>query len=245
MKSNYYSLFTLALMTLFIFACNSPDASKQETSEEETTEETTAQEEASDEVMSPQTALIITHEVADFDKWKVKYDEHATARQEAKMDDWALLTGRDNANMVTIIFKVGDMEAAKSFIGSEDLKAAMEGAGVMGQPNMRFSNVVFVDQEAAKSSNVRLYVQHKVRDFEDWKEVFDSKADMHSQAGVTPVAIARGVEDENDLTVVLTAADFETIENFVANPELKAAMGDAGVEGEPTFNYMNIHNIAF
>ncbi|MDX1685171.1 MAG: hypothetical protein R3275_08035 [Saprospiraceae bacterium] len=245
MKTNYFSLFTLVLLSGLLFACNSPGSSNEESAEEETTEDTVAQEEKTEKVASPRTAIIITHEVEDYDTWKEAYDEHASAREEANISEWALLRGRDNPNMVTVIGKVGDMEAAKEFTKSEDLKSKMESAGVIGKPNIRFGKVEVIDQEAGKSSDVRLYVRHKVEDYEAWKEFFDSKSDMHEEAGVSPVAVARDVENMNDVTVVLTATDFETLEKFKNNPDLKEAMKNAGVVGEPTFTFMNIQSLQF
>ena len=54
--------------------------------------------------------------------------------------------------MVTVIQNVGDMKAAKGFVNSEDLKKAMEGAGVVGKPKMRFSTVDVLDKEAGKAT---------------------------------------------------------------------------------------------
>jgi hypothetical protein len=235
----------LAVITSMFFACNSPDSAQGNSTEEAAADSTAQETEETSEVASPNTALIISHGVADFDAWKAKYDEHASARAEANLSDWALLTGRDNPNMVTIIFKVGDMEAAKAFIASEDLKSKMAEAGVEGEPSLQFASVEVMDQEAAKSSDVRLYVKHKVENYEAWKAVFDSKADMHKEAGVTPVAIGRNLEDPNDLTVVLTAADFESLEAFIENAELKEAMEKAGVIGKPVFDFMNLQKIQF
>ena len=239
--------FILLLLTgLFFIACGSPESSqKDEEMSQDSTEESATDMDSADDMASTPIGLIVTHEVEDYEKWKAKFDEHASARNEAQLSDWALLRGRDNPNMVTVIGKVGDIDAAKAFIASEDLKSVMEGAGVKGEPNIRFAKVEVLDQEAAKSSNVRLYTQHKVKDYAAWKSVFDSKAEMHQEAGVSAVAIGRDMDDENDITVVLTAADFETLENFIKNPELKAAMEQAGVMGEPNFSFMNIQSLQF
>ena len=120
MKTNYLFLFSLALMVSVLFACNSENSSQKEADAEEMTEEaaTNESEDMSND-MTSQTALIISHEVEDFNAWKVKFDEHASAREEAQMQDWAMLTGRENPNMVTVIFKVGDVDAAKAFTSSE------------------------------------------------------------------------------------------------------------------------------
>lgn len=243
MKANHLSFFALLFFAGFFFACGSPDANDSGESDSETTEEMVDDQADSEEMTSPKTALIIAHEVEDYETWKAAFDEHASARQAANMSDWALLTGRDNPNMVTVIENVGDMEAAQAFIQSEDLQAAMAGAGVKGEPDIRFVNVRVLDPEAGQSSDLRLYVRHKVEDFDTWQEVFASKGDMHTEAGISPVAIARNMEDGNDVTVVLTAADYGALESFINNPELKVAMTEAGVIGEPQLSYMKIQSL--
>jgi quinol monooxygenase YgiN len=243
MKTKPLSFFILALFVSFIVACGSPGGEQGGEATAETTEENAAEQEEDDIATSQRIALIIVHEVEDYEMWKAKFDEHSSARQDAGMSDWALLTDRDNPNLVTVIESVGDMDAAEEFIVSEDLKSAMEGAGVVGEPDVWFSTVEVLDSEAAKSSNVRLYVQHEVEDYDKWRTVFDSKSDLHAEAGVSPVAIARNLGNTNALTVVLTAADFETLENFANNPDLKEAMMNAGVVVEPEFKFMNLQSL--
>jgi heme-degrading monooxygenase HmoA len=82
--------------------------------------------------------LLIRHKVADFEKWKPVYDAHAQARQKAGLTEEQLLRGIDDPNEVILLFKADDLEAAKEFCQSSDLRAAMQRAGVVDTPDLYF-----------------------------------------------------------------------------------------------------------
>lgn len=46
-------------------------------------------------------------------------------------------------------------------------------------------------------------VQHTVRDYDDWKPVFDAGEAVRTRHGCTGHAIYRGGDDANDLTIML------------------------------------------
>ena len=249
MKTKKLSFILLSLLTVLFFACNSSDSGQAESAEEaveevaeEMAEEVEEMAEEVDDAISSesQIALIVTHQVADFASWKEAYDAHADVRQEANIEQWALLTGKDDPNLVTVVGKVGDIEAARGFMQSEDLKQKMQEAGVIEEPKIMLGEVVFFNEEAAQSSTTRLYVSHEVEDYDAWKTVFDGKSDLHAEAGISIIAVARSLDNQNNVVVVSTAADFETLQNFVDRPELQEAMKEAGVVGEPTMNFMNL-----
>lgn len=74
-------------------------------------------------------------------------------------------------------------------------------------------------------------INHTVADYDTWKEVFDTYPP--SKGGALFHRINRSVDDANNITVV---AGFETADAaraFVNNPDVKEAMGRAGVLGAP------------
>lgn len=83
--------------------------------------------------------LLVSHEVADWPKWKEVYDEHKPARDAAGLASRGIARSVDNPNMLYLNFAVGDLDAARAFVGSEDLKQAMANAGVVGVPNIFFT----------------------------------------------------------------------------------------------------------
>ncbi len=81
---------------------------------------------------------IIHHKVRDFAVWKSAFDDHLSTQTAAGMTNGRVFQSADDPNAVTILFDVADIARAKEFIGSADLKSAMEGAGVASAPSFHY-----------------------------------------------------------------------------------------------------------
>jgi heme-degrading monooxygenase HmoA len=82
-----------------------------------------------------------------------------------------------------------------------------------------------------------IIVQHKVRDYETWKPVFDEHGDVRRRHGATGHELYRGLEDPNEVTVVSHFPSREQAEAFAADPSLQAAMERGGVISEPRITW--------
>ena len=80
---------------------------------------------------------------------------------------------------------------------------------------------------------VRLFVRHNVADYDAWRKVYDEFDETRRPMGVTDHAGFRGVDDRNDVTVWHDFADADEARAFVSSDELRNAMQQAGVQGEP------------
>jgi quinol monooxygenase YgiN len=78
-----------------------------------------------------------------------------------------------------------------------------------------------------------IIVQHKVRDFDSWKPVFDEHGVVRRKHGATGHEIYRAVDDPNDITVVNHFRSKEGAQALAADPSLKEAMERAGVISGP------------
>ena len=87
-------------------------------------------------------SILIRHRVGDFAKWKRAFDEHETARRGAGITAHSLYREADDPSVVTITFKVEDLDRAKEFASSDDLRSTMERAGVQGPPEIWFAESV-------------------------------------------------------------------------------------------------------
>ncbi len=76
-----------------------------------------------------------------------------------------------------------------------------------------------------------LAIQHKVRDYDAWKTVFDSFPP--AKGGAKFHRVNRAVGDPNVVTVVAGFPTSAAAEGFRNNPELAAKMKEAGVMGPP------------
>ncbi len=84
-----------------------------------------------------------------------------------------------------------------------------------------------------------MLVQHKVKDFTDWKKVYDSVADLRSSNGELSDKIYRDESDPNSLTIIFKWDSIANAQRYAQSPELKAAMEQAGVEGPPNIHFLN------
>jgi hypothetical protein len=83
--------------------------------------------------------IIVRHRVADFDAWKIAYDEHGAMRSEYGISDVSLHRDADDPSMVSVILKADDLGRAREFASTDDLREAMESAGVISQPEIWFT----------------------------------------------------------------------------------------------------------
>jgi len=80
---------------------------------------------------------------------------------------------------------------------------------------------------------MHLVLQHTVRDYDDWKPVFDAGEPVRTRHGCTGYEIYRGDDEANDLTIMLDFPSRDAGEAFMADPELRQHMDEAGVTSEP------------
>jgi quinol monooxygenase YgiN len=84
----------------------------------------------------------------------------------------------------------------------------------------------------------KMLVHHKVKDFNAWKAVYDSNADVRAANGELSDKIYRDESDPNSLTILFGWDSFENARKFVQSPELKATMEKAGVLGPPDVHFL-------
>ncbi len=82
----------------------------------------------------------IRHTVADYDKWRVAYDDHESTRQQYGLKELGVHRGAEDSNDLTVVFEVESVERANEFAKSVDLKNVMMDAGVQGMPDIWFTD---------------------------------------------------------------------------------------------------------
>ena len=80
--------------------------------------------------------ILIQHEVEDFATWKEAYDSRTDVHDAAGFKELQILQGLDNPNNIVILFFNPNIERAREYLNSDDLKQVMEGAGVIGAPQI-------------------------------------------------------------------------------------------------------------
>ena len=85
--------------------------------------------------------VMVRSKVKDWDAWKKSFDGHKQARMDAGLTDRVISHSVGDTHNVTLVFAVADMEKAKTFMNSQDLKDKMKEAGVDGPPDIFFYKI--------------------------------------------------------------------------------------------------------
>ena len=86
--------------------------------------------------------MFVRHKVKDFGAWKAAYDAFDGERKKAGVTSHGVYQTDGEPNDVTVYHRFKSVGEAKKFAGSASLKAAMEKAGVIGEPDMWFTKEV-------------------------------------------------------------------------------------------------------
>ena len=87
--------------------------------------------------------LLVHHKVEDYARWRPMYDEHAATRKAGGASGTAagrVFRSATNPNELVILLEWDDLEKARQFAHSEDLRQTMQRAGVVDQPDVYFLN---------------------------------------------------------------------------------------------------------
>jgi hypothetical protein len=83
-----------------------------------------------------------------------------------------------------------------------------------------------------------MVIQHKVRDYDAWRQVYDAHQASRTGAGATNGRVYRKAEDPNDVLVVLDIADVAKARAWTEGQDLRAAMEKAGVASKPVIYFL-------
>ncbi len=82
--------------------------------------------------------LLVRHKVKDYAKWKPVFDKHGAVRKASGSKGGRLYRNADDSNEIVILFEWDELQKARKFAQSEDLRKAMEQAGVSDRPDIYF-----------------------------------------------------------------------------------------------------------
>jgi uncharacterized protein (DUF1330 family) len=80
-------------------------------------------------------------------------------------------------------------------------------------------------------------VLHRVADYDAWRQVYDSVAQLQAAGGVTAESVHRMAGDLDNVLVIHHFASVAAAQAFFSNPQLHDAMQRAGVQGEPRIEF--------
>jgi hypothetical protein len=83
--------------------------------------------------------LTVQLKVQDYSTWRTGYDGREQGRVAAGITNGKVYRRAEDPNDVVILSDVADVAKARSFLGTDELKAAMQKSGVQGSPAIRFA----------------------------------------------------------------------------------------------------------
>jgi quinol monooxygenase YgiN len=230
-------MFTMiALMAMFSFTSCKKESDKEVTTEATVTDTTAT---SADEVpaFEPFQVMAVSHIVKDFDTWKKGFDAHESNRTDSGLTKMAVSRDMGNPNKVLIFLKIGDLQKAKDFAASPNLKETMQKLGVTSKPEIIYVDIVRFEESPAEFKD-RIRVSHKVKDFDAWLKVYDTEGtETRTSNGLIERAISRNIDDPNMIYVTFAVSDMAKAKARLKDPALKKIMTEAGVISEPTFDF--------
>lgn len=84
--------------------------------------------------------VLVIHEIEDYDKWRPIFDEDSINREDNGSKEAHVFRSAGNPGETIILFKWDNLDNARKFFESENLKEKMQSAGVQGKPNIYYLN---------------------------------------------------------------------------------------------------------
>ena len=84
-----------------------------------------------------------------------------------------------------------------------------------------------------------MIIRHKVRDYGQWRPIFDRHTEMQKAAGLSNPRVYHSADsNKGEIVVVFDTKDTEMAKDFAASADLKEAMTEAGVVDMPTIYFL-------
>jgi hypothetical protein len=83
-----------------------------------------------------------------------------------------------------------------------------------------------------------LLVRHKVKEFHEWKHVFDVHKEAQAHAGLRIEKIMRNLYEPNEVFLFFEVTDLAKARGFFSSPEVSNAQAQAGVVDKPDVYFL-------
>ncbi len=183
--------------------------------------------------------MTVKHKVANYAKWKPGYDSGDSLRAANGLHSYVIARGVEDSNLLLVAMRMDNVDKAKAFAGSPDLKEAMKKHGVASTPEIDYLHSVMNDTTAIQQT-VRVMIKHKVKDWDAWKKVFDDHKQARMDAGLTDRVVAYTVGDNHMVTLVFAVTDMAKAKAFMNSKDLADRMKAGGVEGPPSIFFYRV-----
>ena len=189
-----------------------------------------------DPAQLPPAAMIVSYQVADFDAWKAVFDDNEQGRIDHGYLGHHVNRAEGDPNSLAIYLAVEDVDRAKAYVTSDELKSLIEKAGATSQPEIMWMTpareAIVWDREVPA-----MIITHHVEDFDAWLVGYDAADELQRSNGIVGHAANRSIDDPSLVLVYHQAESFDTLRSFLRSDELRSVMKEAGVTSEPEVTF--------
>ncbi len=82
--------------------------------------------------------MLVRHNVQDYEAWKSVFDSVSDLRRRNGERSYQILRPENGSNSVVALFEWDNLDNARTYAASSELKEAMQRAGVTGKPEILF-----------------------------------------------------------------------------------------------------------
>jgi quinol monooxygenase YgiN len=82
--------------------------------------------------------MFVRHSVRDYEAWKSVFDSVSDLRASNGEKSYQIMRQGNGSNELFVLFEWDNLDNARKYAASPELKAAMERAGVSGKPEISF-----------------------------------------------------------------------------------------------------------
>jgi hypothetical protein len=86
---------------------------------------------------------------------------------------------------------------------------------------------------------VTTIIQHEVKDFKEWKKVFDQDVPNLEKVGVKLINIYTLAKDPNNVTMIFEAPNTEIYNVLMSDPHRQEEIKRGGVISSPSVTFLN------
>jgi hypothetical protein len=83
-----------------------------------------------------------------------------------------------------------------------------------------------------------LLVRHKVKEFQEWKRVFDTHKHAQMEAGLRVEKVMRNLYEPNEVFLFFEVTDLAKARGFVFGSEVPKAQDESGVVDKPDIYFL-------
>jgi quinol monooxygenase YgiN len=176
---------------------------------------------------------VVSHPVRDYAAWRPAYDSLESTRQKAGITGAEVFHDPNDQNRLVIIHRFQTVAAAESFLADPALKTAMAKGGVTAAPTVVIATADS-DRNRAEVGPVLAVISHPVADFASWRAAYAAAEPIRQKAGVTGAEVFHDPQNAKNVVIIHRFKTVSDARDFIADPDLKAAMAKGGVLAPPT-----------